>query len=301
MNKMKQNYTKNYTKKYTKKYTKNKNKNKKKVWNCNYCNYNTLHKGTYERHLASKKHKSEILNKTHPFICEKCNMGFNSRTTLWRHTKKCDAQISFGNKETYISKLTEELEKKAQENKELMQLLNKVVEQNTEMVPRIGNNNNTNNNISINVILNEKCKDAMNLTDFVDKVNVSLEDLMYTKNNGYVKGISNILVNQLKDMSVEDRPIHCSDQNMLQFYVKDENKWEKDDKNDKVNNSINKIQKKQIRKIKEWTDKYPNFLDDKELYIEYQKMIKTTMCINFNEIINIKKSISDIVDIKEIV
>ena len=106
----------------------------------------------------------------------------------WRHKKKCDTQISLGNNETYISKLTEELEKKSKENKELMQLLNKVVEQNTEMVPRIGNNNNTNNNISINVILNEKCKDAMNLTDFVDKVNISLEDLMYTKNNGYAKG-----------------------------------------------------------------------------------------------------------------
>ena len=298
MNKMKQNYTKKTTKKTTKN---KKNPKKSKILNCNYCNYNTFHKGTYERHLASKKHKNEILNKTHPFSCEKCKMGFNSRTTLWRHTKKCDTHISLGNSETYISKLTEELEKKSKENKELMQLLNKVVEQNTEMVPRIGNNNNTNNNISINVILNEKCKDAMNLTDFVDKVNISLEDLMYTKNNGYAKGISNILVNKLKDMSVEDRPIHCSDQNMLHFYVKDENKWEKDEKNDKVNNSINKIQKKQIRKIKEWTDKHPNFLDDQELYIEYQKMIKTTMCINFNEIIDIKKSISDIVDIKEIV
>ncbi len=289
MNKMKQNYTKK--------------SKKKKMWSCKFCNYNTFHKGTYERHLASKKHKSEILNKTHPFNCEKCNMGFNSRTTLWRHKKKCDICTVLGNNERYdsISKLTEELEKKSKENKELMQLLNKVVEQNTEMVPRIGNNNNTNNNISINVILNEKCKDAMNLTDFVDKVNVSLEDLMYTKNNGYAKGISNILVNQLKDMSVEDRPIHCSDQNMLQFYVKDENKWEKDEKNDKVNNSINKIQKKQIRRIKEWTDKHPNFLDDQELYIEYQKMVKSTMCISFNEINDIKKSISDIVDINEIV
>jgi len=288
MKKMKQNYTKK---------TK-----KKKAWNCKYCNYNTFHKGTYERHVASKKHKNEILNKSHPFNCENCTMGFNSRTTLWRHKKKCDTQISLGDRNTYdsISKLTEKLEKKSKENKELMQLLNKVVEQNTEMVPRIGNNN-TNNNISINVILNKKCKDAMNLTDFVDELNVSLEDLMYTKNNGYAKGISNIFVNQLKYMSVEDRPIHCSDQNMLQFYVKDENKWEKDEKNDKVNNSINKIQKKQIRKIKEWTDKHPNFLDDPELYIEYQKMVKSTMCINFNEITDIKKSISDIVDIKEIV
>ena len=292
MEQMKQNYTKN--------------PNKKKEWKCKFCNYNTLHKGTYERHLASKKHKNEILNKNHPYNCEKCMLGFNSRTTLWRHKKKCDGNSSLAKIDLYdntskISKLTEELEKKAKQNKELLQLLNKVVEQNSEMVPRIGNNNNTNNNISINVILNEKCKDAMNLTDFVDKVNVSLEDLMYTKNNGYVKGISNILVNQLKDMSVEDRPIHCSDQNMLQFYVKDENKWEKDEKNDKVNNSINKIQKKQIRRIKEWTDKHPKFLDDQKLYTEYQKMVKSTMCINYNEIDDIKKSISDIVDINEIV
>jgi hypothetical protein len=271
-----------------------------KKWSCKHCDYITLHKGTYERHLISKKHKRAINPKKKENlnnVCEICENIFFSRTTLWRHKKKC---LVLG-KINKFDKLTNELEKKNDENKKLIDLLNKVVKQNNEIIPRIGNTNNTNNNISINVILNEKCKDAMNLTDFVEKLSISLDDLMYTKNNGYVKGISNILVKQLKEMSVEDRPIHCSDPKLLQFYVKDANKWEKDEKNNKVNISINKIQKKQIQKIKVWTDKHPNFIDDDFLYIEYQKMVKSTMCLNSNENNDIKKTISDIVCINELV
>ena len=88
------------------------------------------------------------------------------------------------------------------------------------MMPNIGNNNN--NTISINVFLNEQCKNAMNLTDFMDKVKISLEDLAYSKNNGYVKGVTNIFAKQLKDLKPTERPIHCSDTKRLQFYVKDE-------------------------------------------------------------------------------
>ena len=128
--------------------------------------------------------------------------------------------------------------------------------------------------MNINIYLNEHCKNAMNLTDFVENVKVSLEDLLYTKNHGYVKGISNIFVKQLKDMEPTQRPIHCSDKKRLQFYVKDDNKWEKDNSNEKIDKSIDKITKKQILAIKLWEKEHPNYLEDEKLTRIWSKMIK---------------------------
>lgn len=205
-----------------------------------------------------------------------------------------------------IEILLSKLEKKDKQNEELWkafheqhELLKQTIQQNSDIIPRIGNNNN--NNISINVILNEKCKNAINLEDFLKNLQVSLDDLMYTKENGYVKGLSNIMAKHLKDMQPNDRPIHCSDQNKLQFYVKEENIWEKDEKNNKVNKSINEIQRKQVLKIKEWTDSHPNYCEDNDLYIEYQKLVKSTMCVNNQDNTDIKKNISDIINIDDVV
>ena len=90
------------------------------------------------------------------------------------------------------------------------------------------NNCNNQNNMTINVFLNEHCKDALNLTDFVQNIKVTLEDLQYTKDNGFVNGVTNIITKQLQDLKPTERPIHCSDKKRLQFYVKDDDKWEKD-------------------------------------------------------------------------
>ena len=95
-----------------------------------------------------------------------------------------------------------------------------------------------NKKMTINVFLNEQCKDAMNLTDFVENVRVSLQDLNYTKKNGYIDGISNIFVKHLQDMKPTERPIHCSDKKRMQFYVKDANVWEKDKSHEKIDKSI---------------------------------------------------------------
>ena len=73
--------------------------------------------------------------------------------------------------------------------------------------------------------MNEQCKNAMNLTDFINQLNVSLEDLQYSKNNGFIEGVTNIFTKQLKDLKPTERPIHCSDKKRLQFYVKDDDKW----------------------------------------------------------------------------
>ena len=172
-----------------------------------------------------------------------------------------------------------------------------------EVVPTLGNTTN-NNTMNINIYLNEHCKNAMNLTDFVENVKVSLEDLLYTKNHGYVKGISNIFVKQLKDMEPTQRPIHCSDKKRLQFYVKDDNKWEKDNSNEKIDKSIDKITKKQILAIKLWEKEHPNYLEDEKLTRIWSKMIKnmgTGVSENVTaekEKTNIKKEVGMTVQLK---
>ena len=136
-----------------------------------------------------------------------------------------------------------------------IEMLQQSIETNTKMMPKIGNNNN--NTISVNVFLNETCKDAMNLKDFVENLQVSIDDLLYTQEHGYVKGIENIFTKKLQVMNPTERPIHCSDSKRLQFYVKDDDTWQKDDQHKKIDDTIHKIKIKQI-KVGEWKI-HPNY------------------------------------------
>ena len=134
-----------------------------------------------------------------------------------------------------------------------------------------------NNRVSINVYLNENCEDAMNLQEFIENLNVSLEDLTYTKNHGYAKGISNIFVRELKDLEPTQRPIHCSDNKRLKFYVKDKDKWEKDNENKKIDETIDSLASKQVATIKEWVKKHPNYYDSPEMLMEWHSMVSAVM------------------------
>ncbi|MHA2082283.1 MAG: hypothetical protein ACXABD_00875 [Candidatus Thorarchaeota archaeon] len=164
----------------------------------------------------------------------------------------------------------------------LQNLLEKSIENNkstlNNIIPKIGNTTtNISNQMTINVFLNEECKNAMNLTDFVNQLHLSLDDLQYTKDNGYIKGITNIFVKNLVEMPINSRPIHCSDKKKLQFYVKDENKWEKDSKNEKIDKSINDITQRQIKKIKDWESDHPNWSSSDEQTGMYIDLVKTVM------------------------
>jgi len=169
------------------------------------------------------------------------------------------------------------------------------------IVPKIGDT--YNNKLSINIYLNEKCKDAMNLTDFVDNINVTLEDLDYTKNHGFVKGISNIFVKQLQDMEPTQRPIHCSDTKRLQFYIKDENKWNRDQKHNKINSTIENVAMLQIKKIKQWEKEHPNYLNNEAQLMEWHSLVHAMMGGDTEEerikySSSIKKQLSNTVDMK---
>ena len=148
------------------------------------------------------------------------------------------------------------------------------------------------------MFLNEKCKNAMNLEDFVKKIKLSMEDLQFTKDNGYAQGISNIFIKNLNDMDVTERPIHCSDQKRLQFYIKNDNEWSKDKNNEKIDNTIEKISKKQLQTIKDWIKENPNYLDSEAKTDEYFTLVKNiTQPNNEKNLKTIKKKVGENVKI----
>ena len=126
------------------------------------------------------------------------------------------------------------------------------------------------------------CKNAINFKDFIETIEVSLEDLMKTKEIGYSKGISNIFMKNLKELETTERPIHCSDKKRLQFYIKDEDEWNRDN-GEKMENAIFKCQKKQIEQIKLWEQNHPDWKTNDKMGIEYLLMIQQVMGGSTNE------------------
>ena len=160
--------------------------------------------------------------------------------------------------------------------------------------------------MTINVFLNEQCKNALNLTDFVENIKVTLEDLQYTKDNGFINGVTNIITKQLQDLKPTERPIHCSDRKKLQFYVKDDDQWEQDTSHMKVDQTIESITQKQIQKIKEWENGHPNWNKSEKGTESYMEMVKEVMGgISKNEKIknyeNIKKQLGVSIDLNNLI
>jgi len=290
-------------------------KNNEKKFNCLFCNYTCSNKFDYKKHLLTIKHKSKVVindNKNdNKFQCINCGKYYKFRSGLSRHKKKCSGITSKHNIikksrkkvanndnkiiDNTLKSLTETLSQQGE-------LIEKLINSQNEMIPRLGNNNN--NKISINVFLNEHCKEAISLKDFINNIKISLDDLKYTNEHGYVKGISNIFTKHLTDLEATQRPIHCSDKKRLQFYIKDSDKWEKDQQNKKLDNSIQELTKKQIIELKQWEAIHPNYLSNNSEYIEWHNMVQNlmgggTLKTQNKNTESIKKVISQTVDIKE--
>lgn len=305
---------------------------KKQKFYCKLCDYSTCKSSSWKKHILTKKHQKAMeysSMKQKECVCKICDKIFYSRTTLWRHKKKCE-KINNGNKKTQLLEqcFTPENNEFTKNNKmrnfqdntetqisELKSLMKNLIETQQKLQENVkdymdkpsivNNNNNCNNTMTINMYLNTECKGAMNLQDFMDNVKISWDDLDYTKTNGYVNGISNIFFKQLKDLKPTERPIHCSDTENMQFYFKDANKWEEDTQNKKMDESIKIITRKQMVRIKEWEDSHPTYADDPQLLEEWHQMIlclmggknKDEIEINKKEI---KKIIGDSVHIKDL-
>lgn len=239
---------------------------KKSLWNqhCLTQKHILKHNETKNMHFSNKKHiftHTKDMKTSHE--CIFCGNYFNSRTSLWRHKKICTK--------------TDDLEEKiGEDNNVIMTLLNenkKLIDAMKEMSSKVGNNNN--NNINIQVFLNEKCKDALNITDFMNSLQITLDDLNTTKEKGIVEGISSMMITGLKQLDVYKRPFHCTDLKRDVLYIKDKN-WEKDVENVKIKESIAEMARKQINAIKDWKLANPNWMEDEKLQEEYVKLMSET-------------------------
>ncbi len=260
-------------------------------YTCNNCNYNTSNKKDYNKHLTTRKHllmTSNDVKIPNNHICE-CGKSYKYRQGLSVHKKKCNYKekntnrergelINQEKEENVINQEKDDKLINQEEDVDYKQLLFKMMEQNhelqqtilgqqqtiKEMIPSIGNNNNnnntTNNQFNIQLFLNEDCKDALNIKDFVNSLQLSIKDLTDTGRLGYVDGISRIFVNALNDMDVTERPIHCTDLKRETVYIKDEDKWEKDiEENSKLKKTIRAIENKNIKMIPKWQEENPNY------------------------------------------
>jgi len=195
----------------------------------------------------------------------------------------------------------------ADNNNQLLDNNNKLVEKVIELSDKPTTiNNKIINNMTINVFLNEHCKDAINLCDFIENVKISLADLTYTKNHGYIKGINNIFQRHLKDLSPTERPIHCNKKKKtLEFYIKDKDKWEmKEIANKKIDKSIHNISSKQMKKVKDWEAEHPNFKNNESELLEWHSIIKQLVDYGENDdaneaYTNIKKVLGTTIKIKD--
>ena len=233
---------------------------------CDMCDYITCRKSQYSRHILTRKHRMKqneteiVLKSSTLFTCDKCNQTFNSRTTMWRHLKKCDNS----NKTEIInpridSTMVLELIK---QNKELQaQIIN--LTQTKPEVQITSNTNSNTNNFNISVFLNEHCKNAINFSDFINNIQVSREDLQNNAQLGFVGGISKIITDNLKLLTVHERPIHCTDVKRETLYIRDDNSWKKDKDfvQERLNQAIQEVSRKSVVSLMEWKQTNPDYKD----------------------------------------
>jgi len=324
----------------TKKTHKNAHLNAK--YSCTLCGFISHNKCDYSRHIASQKHSKIIAidtfdtkktqkNVISNFVCI-CGNSYKYSQGLSKHKQQCNwnpepvlpqgTPIPDGSTNQISGELVMELLKQNNEFRELLKDQNKqLLDQNKYIIENqnkhiielmekgIGNTINTNctnitnkNKFNLNIFLNEQCKDAMNIMDFVNSLQLKLSDLERVGELGYVKGISHIVLNKLKDLDICKRPIHCSDLKRETMYVKDENAWEKENgKNEKITKMIKHVAHKNQRQINEWRQENPEHKNpesvkcDKYLAIVNQSMGGSTADDdenNYNKIIkNIAKEV----------
>tara|TARA_A100001015_G_scaffold242002_1_gene276388 strand:+ start:1977 stop:2804 length:828 start_codon:yes stop_codon:yes gene_type:complete len=259
---------------------------KRSIYNfCECCHYIASQKSNWDRHILTAKHKKNcftFVSKTSKkgvnqlFECENCKKTYKSRTTLWRHKKKC------------ILGKNENVEKSKTQT----------------IIQHISGdqNNNTNNTIiNVNLFLDKHCKNAQTLKDFVDNINLSLKDLTYTTQNGYIEGMSNILTKQLEDLSPTERPIHSTDQKRLKFMVKNEDGWVKDD-GSQLNTVVTNTKFKLVDSLTDWEKENPGYNNDPKKLDTWQKSLSAICPLKtekekYDKVI--KKKLAKLASIKE--
>jgi len=278
---------------------------------CKWCDYGTSRRSSYNDHILSTKHQIRangniletlgndiLLNSAQNFCCENCLKKFKNRSGLWKHKQKCahKENIVMENKPIATTDMTNPIiiEK-------MFVMFTQMMTQNQEFMTNVigkvqgnTNNNNTNslntnnNQFNIQMFLNEHCKNAMNISDFIKSLPLTAQHYDNTKDNGLADTLTNLMVDGLNNLDVVERPIHCTDQKRKVMYVKDNNKWEKDTNNDIVTKSVKDLTILHRMNLDMWQEKNPKFNTDEDLQIAFSTIFSNL----YADIIDEKKSVS---------
>jgi len=271
------------------------------IFECELCDYSTSRKSQYDRHLSTDKHKnrqnSTFVNnfqqKSSDNICE-CGKSYKERTGLYKHKKHCIMSGTFSSKDIsqeliiQLIKENREMQKLFVEQSQTMQQQHNTLSNIVQDVVKNGisntNSHNTTTNshnkaFNLNLFLNETCKDALNMSDFINSIKINLDDLEHTGRKGYIEGISNILVKNLNNLEDHMRPLHCADLKREVIYIKNNNEWTKESESKPIlTRAIKTVAGENIKQIKHWKDKYPDCTSaDSKKNNLYLKIVSNSM------------------------
>ena len=263
-------------------------KNMHKQFSCAVCDYTCSRKFLWEQHLLTRKHKiaTSATKNMHPdsgHVCSICGRSYKHRSGLWRHRKKCEsANISEKEKETksseYVnlcSTLARTLERDAALREDLLSQMDQQRKMIDELIPRIGNT--THNKLSINVFLNEWCRDAINLSDFLKSLNIESEQLDFTNEHGLMEGIRTLFIERLKELDTRRRPIHCTDAKRETLYIKDNDSWEKNRSIEYLKKAIDAVVYKHREAISAWQANNQGWEETEEGRAHYVDLVSSVM------------------------
>jgi len=245
---------------------------------CELCNFNSKNKAKYVRHLNTKKHiltNSKMDNKKdkkgpNDLWCCVCGKSYKFQSGLCKHKLKCNF-IDVSNN-TPLNDLNNIVQKVITENKEFKNLIieqqnkiNSQQQQLLEILPNLGNNvnNNTiNQKFNINIFLNENCKNAINMSDFINSLKISFKELDAISTSGLASGLSTAIINNMQRLKIEDRPIHCTDIKRETLYIKDNDEWACDVSHQSISKAIKQLSVKPYFTLQKWKSDNPEFMDN---------------------------------------
>jgi len=249
-----------------------------KEFSCEKCHYLCYKQSDYDKHLLTNKHKrvtNDYAKLAAAYTCD-CGKSYRYRQGLYAHKKKCNREstdlivhenIDYkGLLVSVMEQLQNQQCEMALQRKEFIEQLNmqhKELQKKDELMEKILHKvgDTTNNHFNINMFLNETCKNAINLSDFIERIEISHDDLENNAQLGFVNGMTKILMDNLKLLTIHERPIHCTDAKRETIYVKDHNVWDKEQSVEKLENAIQEVSRKSIKSLLDWKKTNPDYCD----------------------------------------
>lgn len=307
-------------------------------YECKDCDYICSKKYAWERHLMTSKHgmatkkgqNGQLFSTI--YTCEICDKEYKDRSGLWRHKQKCcliNNDEKLNNKNELISTLLKQNAELIKVNSEMIKTNSEITKTNSDLIKEhadikqlileickngvnntnndcyntINTTNNTNSNnkaFNLHFYLNETCKNAMNLSEFIDSINPQLSDLISIGELGYVDGISKIIVDNLNKLDFTERPVNCTDKKRETMYIKDDDIWERDDENKKLNKAVKKVAYKNTKNFNKFKEKYPDYGNSDSVHSDqYSKIVIESLKDDRENNEKVIKNISKVTTIKE--